>query len=194
MVAGSRMINTLLVLVGALTIGTITLMVIEAPPIHPEGRSLTAAGEPAPDPLEIVRQTEVPVQPMCWRNIVLHATGSSNGDTNAHFVVDRRAGSQGLRARATKLWSQQRQTRMFSGRNSTFNSNTICIALVGDFRSAAPPVDQYRDLLALVRALQFAFQISGGHVYLHSELAPETHSPGEAFPLQDFTSRLLRSH
>jgi hypothetical protein len=61
----------------------------------------------------------------------------------------------------------------------------------GDFMFDPPSEKQFEMLTALVRTLQQACDIPADRVYLHGELVPQSRSPGEAFPVEQFNRRLL---
>jgi len=187
------MINTLVSLLAALTVGTIILMVMETDPVVPEVRSLIAASEE--DPMRIVRDTDVPLRSDTWENIVVHATGAEGpGITRlCHFIIAPRDAGNGFDISSTPLWRSQRHSLHVLGTNEHLSSSSIAVCLVGDYTADRPPERQMRQLLALVRSLQFDFRIARGHVYLYRDLDTSTFSPGRAFPASSFTARLLRT-
>lgn len=189
---GSRMINTLAVLLVALTVGTLVLMAMETDPIVPEVRDLIASGPNLSNPLDIIEATDSPLQPAAWRNIVVLSADSVGSDLAArsHFVIDFNSGSPQIAA--TSLWKAQRSSYLVSQANSTFNSTVVAVCLVGDFSSHRPSQQQMHSLLALVRSLQDALAISLGHVYCHSDLVASSDLPGRAFPVSEFNAGLLR--
>ena len=189
------MINTLVALMAAMTVGTIVLIIMETPPIRPHVRSLIAAVSGQNDPLELIHRTDVPLNTLKWQNIVVHASGLE-GDAiidKCHFIVEQNAADGSSRIRPTELWIQQIHSNHIRGPNSSFNENSIAICLVGNFTNSGPARGQFQELVSLARSLQFAFQISRGHVYLHRDLDAGSLSPGRSFPVGQFNDRLLRS-
>ena len=191
------MINTLVGLLIALTIGTIALMMMETAPIRPVVQSLIATIEPGQDPTELlIRQTDIPLQPT-WRNIVIHAVPPEDAQVadRCHFIIAPGTDGGAIQTRATRLWKRQGYGRHIVGPNDSFNENSIAICLVGSASGSDGPWSgqQLRDLLSLVRSLQFQFQISRPHVYLHRDLDTRSRSPGPAFPAHPFYTSLLRT-
>ena len=188
------MINTLVGLLAALTVGTIILMVMETDPVVPKVRSLIATSDD--DPMRIVRDTDVPLHGQAWENIVIHATGSEGPEITrlCHFIIAPGAeGGEGFNIESTSLWRTQGHSLHVLGTNEHLRQSSIAVCLVGDYKADRPPERQLRQLLALVRSLQFYFQIAKGHVYLYRDLDTGTFSPGRAFPASSFTARLLRT-
>ena len=95
---------------------------------------------------------------------------------------------------ATAFWKKQSNPQLIAGANASFNDTAIAICVIGDFSSssARPGRGQFSGVVDLVRALQFAFRVSPGHVYLHSDLDAYSRLPGRGFPAADFNSALLR--
>lgn len=189
------MINTLVLLLAALTVGTITLMLMETAPIRPEVASLIAIRTGDHDPTEIIRQTDLPLQLLKWRNIVILTDSSSaEVDRYCHFVIKNASGSRQPTIRSTNLWKQQNHGRVITGPNAMFNASTIAVVLRSDYsgRGQTSPSGQLRKLTSLVRSLQLTFQISRSHVYLHRDLDIQSRSPGDAFPAEEFHSGLLK--
>ena len=184
------MINTLAVLLAALTVGTIVLMLLETDPIIPKIRSLIAASDV--DPMKIVRDTDAPL--VKWTEVVVHATGAEGPDIArlCHFVIAPDAEGTGYEVQATGLWRRQGNSLHILGPNSDLSETSISVCLVCDFSLRRPTDAQFRQLMALVRSLQFDFRIARGHVYLYRDLDASTYSPGRAFPEGTFTARLLR--
>ena len=184
------MIKTLVFLLGVLTLGTLILMLIETAPIESEVPSLIATRRPAEDYGAIVRRTRVPLQPMKWRGIVVHATAAEGNriEARCHFV----AAADGT-LQVTNLWDSQAEARHIEGPNRRLNADSIAVCLAGDFRRHRPTGEQFRTLVHLVRALQRACHIPGDSVYLYRHLHTRTDSPGAAFPTKAFDSSLLRT-
>lgn len=189
------MINTLAALLGALTVGTILLMVMETAPIRPDITSLIASSATANDPVEIIRQTDIPIQMIKWRNIVIHSASAQERSIidKCHFVIEPDASQHSGRIRATKLWKRQDHRYYIARPNSGFCENSIAVCIIGDFNRVSPSSKQMSDALSLVQALQFEFQISRGHVYLHRNLDSTSRSPGRNFPADWFNGQLLRA-
>ena len=187
------MINTLVALLAALTLGTIVLLLIEIDPILPKVRSLIAAS--AEDPMQIVRQADVPLRKSKWENVVIHATGCEGAEISrlCHFIISPRRDGDDFVIESTALWRRQGHSLHILGPNGHLSESSISVCMVGDYTTRRPPEGQFRQLLALVRSLQFDFRIAKGHVYLYRDLDVGTLSPGRAFSGESFTARLLRT-
>lgn len=187
------MINTLVALLATLTAGTIILMLMETDPILPKVRSLIAASDE--DPMQIVRETDVPMRGGKWENIVVHSTGSEGAEIArlCHFIISPRSAGEGYAVESTALWRRQGHSLHIIGPNGHLSESSIAVCLVGDYTTSRPADGQFRQLLALVRTLQFDFRIAKGHVYLYRDLDVGTFSPGRAFSGDAFAARLLRT-
>ena len=186
------MINTLVGLLASLTVGTIILMVMETDPVVPKVRSLIAASDD--DPMRIIRGTDAPLRSDKWDSIVVHATGCEGAEITrlCHFIIAPGSGG-GFEVESTALWRRQDHSLHILGANSHLSQSSIAVCLVGDYTARRPPDRQLRQLMALVRSLQFDFRIAKGHVYLYRDLDEGTFSPGRAFSGRSFTARLLRT-
>ena len=183
------MINTLVALLASLTVGTIVLMALETAPILPAVTSLIAASDT--DPMKLVRDTDQPLRE--WKAIVVHSTGSEGPGIArlCHFIVEP-GDDESVKIIATDLWRRQGHSIHVLGPNTKMSETSISVCLTGDFTTRRPSDDQFRELMALVRSLQFYFKIERGHVYLYRDLDASTFSPGRAFLDSTFTARLLR--
>ncbi|MDY6913563.1 MAG: peptidoglycan recognition family protein [Planctomycetota bacterium] len=176
-----------------MTFGTIALMALETAPIHPPVRNLAAVAPVAEAPAQVVYATEIPIQPLKWRNIVIHSTAGEPGVVGrCHFVVHPVASGMTEAVEATAFWKHQLESRHTNIPGRDYNTDSIGICLVGDFHRQQPPPGQLQMLIALVHVLQRQFNISADHIYLHSELDADSQSPGAAFPAERFTASLLR--
>jgi len=139
----------------------------------------------------LVRDTDVPLQYIKWRNIIVHDAGRDGPGIveGSHFLVA--ADPDGL-VRATALWRQQRSGNHILVPGYSFNDNSIGVCLARDCRASAPTREEFAALVNLVRALQMTFQIPDDHVYLHSDLGTRD-CPGRYFPVEPFRVRLIRS-
>jgi hypothetical protein len=185
---GSRTITVLVVLLAAMTIGALVLMYLQTGPILP-AKSVAAIASDKPGPAEAVFNTQVPLQPLQWRNIIIHGSASEGRAAveESHFLID----GDG-KVLPTDRWASQTPARrmILGGRN--WNLDSVGICLEGDFSQAAPSHAQYRSLQQLVGTLQSCFNIPADRVYLYRHLDGASRSPGEAFPADDFNARLLR--
>jgi len=189
------MINTMVALLGALTLGTLALIFLETDPIRPQVISLMAGGRSpkTDDPQAFIHDTEVPVQPMQWMNIVVHATGGEGAaaTSQCHFLLEADSAAA-PHLRASKLWRRQRPAPHMAGTSPAFNDASIAICLVGDFSARPPSERQFRRLIDLVRSLQQICHVPRSQVYLYRDLDTRSDSPGQAFSAVRFNAGLLR--
>lgn len=181
MMAGSRTIKTLTVLLAAMTVGAFSLMVLETAPIPPASANL-AALKGGSVTLGAVEQTTVPLQTMIWRNIIVHTSGLERRDIarDCHFVIE------GGEIKATDRWKRQTSGNHIYVPGFDYDANSIGVCVIGDFSSRAPGNDQLQALATLVRALQQRLRITNDRVYTYRELVPSSASPGDAFPADFF--------
>jgi len=186
---GSRTIKTLTALLVSMTLGALALMMLETAPVEPSAQHLAAVAAPAGQAGRIVWDTEVPVQAIKWRMIVVHSSagGAPGLGEQCHFIVAADGSIQ-----PTDLWRRQMPGNHVHVPGRDFNSMSIGICLVGDFSSQAPPKQQLAALADLTRSLQRTLQISADRVYLHSDLDVAGASPGAAFPARAFDHNLYR--
>jgi hypothetical protein len=190
----SRMIKTLALLVASMSLGTLILWLMETDPAEPGPPLNLRAVEKGPSRTEptAMGQTEIPLQPLKWRNIIIHDAGREalRAAQGCHFVVgDSRRVGDGI-VQATKLWRRQADGRHIDVPGYDFNANSVGICVLCDGRRAGPSAKQFESLIALVRALQVSCSIGPDHVYLHSQLG-EPGCPGGRFPAEAFRRKLL---
>ncbi len=188
-VLGARTIKTLTALLVSMTLGAFALMVLETAPVQPEAQHLAAVGPPAGGAGQIIRQTLVPIQPIKWRNIVVHSSAAEAPDiaSRCHFVVTPEG-----QITPTSLWQRQLSGHHVYVPGRDFNADSIGICLIGDFSRNKPPRKQLAALIDLTRAFQPTFRIPADRVYLHSDLDAYSRSPGAAFPSKSFDRALYR--
>jgi len=177
-----------------MTAGAYLLMLMESAPIRPPARSLAALAASGAGAGKVVADTDVPLQPAKWRNIIVHAHEGEPAETSRrmHFVI--RPGSSGtLVVEGTDLWKRQADGHHVYVPWRDFNADSIGICLIGRFSRRPPTDEQFQLLIDLVRTLQSTFRIPGDQVYLHSDLDGRSVSPGRAFPARTFTESLLHA-
>ena len=193
--ARSRTIRTLTALLVMMTLGAVMLMLMESRPPRPSPGSLAAVTPSGHSAEAVVFDTEVPHQPLKWRNIVVHASGAGRDGIaqRTHFVVDPPASDADGAVIATDLWKRQAEGHHVYVPWRDFNADSIGICLTGEFSSRPPSPAQIKALVSLVQTLQYTFSIPADRVYLHSDLDSRSGSPGDAFPAEAFTERLLQA-
>lgn len=188
--SSSRTVKTLAALVAAMTLGAISLMVLETEPARPTAQPLAVVAPPPAGAGKVVYETRIPIQPAKWRNMVIHSSlgPASQIARECHFLVDR--GPDGhWQVVPTENWDNQRETRHIGG---IWRDSSIGICLIGDFAQQQPPRAQMSALVELVHVLQDVCRVSADRVYLYSDLVARTSSPGAAFPASAFSAELLR--
>ncbi len=187
----SRTIKILTALLAAMTFGAIALIVMETAPISPPQTTLALTNQSGDRSEPAVFDTDVPIQQIKWRNIIVHSGDiSRQNGRRYHFVVSP-GGQTGETVRATKLWNEQLSGRHTEIPGRNFNVDSVGICLVGDFSQSPPSREQFTALVGLVRTLQENLSVPADRVYLYSDLNAEAGSPGVAFPNEAFSARLL---
>lgn len=185
--AGSRTIKSLTALVMAMTVGTFVLMFLEleADPLKAPPDHLAAASASRDDTREVVLRTQIPLQPMKWSNVIVHASPHADGllARGCHFVVRPRPDATGRYVIATDRWDRQADGRHAFVAGYDYNRNSVGICLIGDFSSQPPGRDQFDAAVALVRQLRRQCGMSADHVYLARQLPLGEESSGKAFPV-----------
>lgn len=208
----SRTITTLTALVVAMAIGAFALITMETPPANTPAllRADAADGSGTGsnpnrsrmDHAALIRWTDVPIQPIKWRNIILYDTADNRTPAadECHFLIGtpETSGNPGEPSgnrivRSTNLWKQQLDgNHVRNSRPPYSNENSIGIRLSCDTSRSAPTAWQMDTLTDLVRTLQVIFQIPSDRIYLHS--GPDTPGrSGRFFPLETFRSRLIKA-
>lgn len=189
---GSRTIKTLTALLVAMTIGAFSLMLLESASVRLNG-SIAAVTEPTDDIGKLVMRTEVPLNRLKWRNVVLSARSVLGEDLHGkyHFLIRYDRLSDKAEVIPTPLWKRQAEGDHVRVPGFDYNANSIGICLIGDFQNTRPPGRQYRTLVKLTREIQQVFNISPDYIYLHSNLDRHSSSPGSAFPAESFRTGLL---
>lgn len=199
----SRMIKTLAVLLGAMTLGTFVLICVEPArgPATSQAQVFGLAvrdGDIAAEQArldQVYRSTEIPIQPGKWRYIVIHdSVGGMTGNAldGSHFrIYGLEADGRDGRIEATGHWrAQSSGAHITVPGNANYGRHSIGICLVGDLAEREPSPAQMASLRALVHDLQRRLLISGEYVYLQRWLTGEP-CPGKLFPAGEFRSHLL---
>jgi len=196
----SRTINTLAVLLGALTLGTFALLRLETAPARPPvgvplaGRQGTSAAES--ECREQILDTAIPLRQQDWRHIVIHddaclgAVGKAPA-AGVHFVIHGPGSSEGDGViLATPRWRRQADGAHISLPGKDYNASSIGVLLTGDLSETAPSTKQLASLVALARALQGQFAIGRQYVYMHGDLTGAG-CPGAKLPVAAFRRQLV---
>ncbi len=190
----SRTVKVFTALLISMSGGALVLMVMETKPVHPQASLAILSESESTDAASVVLDTDVPLQPIKWRNIVIHVSPDGTGVAErCHFVLYPAVDGKRPTVVGTSLWKRQTEGHHLSVPGRDWNADSIGVCLVGDFSKNAPPMDQYRVLIDLVRTLRKYFRsIARDQVYLCRDLDSRTDSPGKAFPADDFWMRLRK--
>ena len=211
----SRTITTLAALVVAMVAGSFVLIKMETPPARlpallradavDESGAGFASNRSHTEQAALIRRTDVPIQIIKWRNIILYDTADDRNASptgpaagGCHFLIGTSETSGHPRGlfgdgvvRSSNLWRQQLDGNHVRVGGHPYNDeNSIGIRLFCDTGRSAPTSGQMGALADLVRSLQVICQIPSDRIYLHS--GPEI--PGRMggfFPLETFRSRLI---
>jgi len=191
----SRTIKTLAALVAAMTVGTAVLILMETAPARPTSPLSLRAVENRPAPVAaVIRATEVPLQVLKWRNVVIHDDGRDGQGIleGGHFLIGCPGRLGDGVVRPTRRWVRQEDGRHVYLPGFSYNENSVGIVLLRRPGQRRATPRQMAALVALVRSLQRVCRISRDHVYLHSELGGEG-CPAPEMHLERLRGRLLPS-
>ncbi len=143
-----------------------------------------------------------------WSAIIIHHSGTQNGDASTfdsshrsrgwegigyHFVIGNGSRSRNGEIEPTFRWTEQRTGAHTGGTPDNWaNREAIGICLVGDFSKDRPSQQQMQSLGRLVRFLQQRYSIPTSRIYGHGTTpgANSTECPGRNFPMQQFKAML----
>ena len=193
-----RMTKVLGCLVLSVTIGAIVLGVLQPEPLmEVTAFSLSAAF----NPIHQIYQTRVPVEASRWDYVVIHQSGSiegnaqtiaedatkrGRGEAGYHFVVNNGRGAPDGRIQVSQVWVEQKSGSV--GRRG--EGLVISVCLVGDFKTRGPGKTQMSQLLALVRSLQERCGIPAGNICLANSRDTGL-GQWRMFPLNELRENLL---
>jgi LysM repeat protein len=160
----------------------------------------------APDPAlnQTVRNAiaNAKVRPGRWKYIVLHHSGTENGNIKGmdeyhrtrrhmenglayHFVIGNGKGMEDGSVGVGRRWTKQINGGHLA--SESLNEIAIGICLVGNFDKAGPTKKQVASLEALLRALRDRCDLPASAVKTHQQINPVfTRCPGRHFPGADF--------
>lgn len=174
------------------------------------GPALASVATEAPE--AALQPTAAAVELGRWTSIVVHHSGQPGGTPESierehrgygyaslgyHFLIGNGAGLGDGAVHAGSRWHRQQPGAHVATRPEgvipdadELNRTSIGICLVGNGNRREFSARQIRELIALVRRLQWELGIPGSAVHLHSDLAA-VDSPGALFPVAAFTEAIL---
>jgi hypothetical protein len=183
-------------LIGAMTVASGLLLILEPRPLPPTGGMALAAIETSSDGLDRIFQTRPEPTPGRWDRIVITHSGQTVGSAASigdihqklgygglqyHFVIGNGRGTDDGLIQVGYLWMHQA--------DSLYADRAITICMVGNGDKAPPTRAQMDQLVRLIQALNRRLEMSADDVCLHRELA-QTTSPGRLFPSGLLDSRM----
>lgn len=209
----SRTVKCLVILVAAMVIGACILLLMKTPPAKvPLYLAIRPSDEePRQRASEAIRRTDIPIQAIKWRNIVVLDSPGENNDFSSkvglededtyHFVIGSPDVTGDGLIRSTRLWRKQQDSNHIVGSKYPFQQGSINIRLLCDTRRKTPTPEQMVALTDLVRQLQVLCQIPSDHVWVScfpstgGQKGPPGNpdEPGRFFPMKYFRSRLIRA-
>lgn len=205
LVSDRRTLIVLASLVGAMTVASGLLLMLEPGPVAAvQAISLSSVDRAhrfSDDPILDVgllpgsgRWSAVVVQ--CGPNTTgvasLAGLRSDQDPSGYHFVIPARYAAAGrVRAQATPRWRHQQAGAYWAGADSAWvNHHAIGVCLEDDGAGRGPSQDQWRQLVGLVQKLQARFQIPADRVMLQTTDVRRGAS-GAVMPVTWFRQQLL---
>lgn len=195
-------------LVGAMTVGSAVLLVLEPGPVRSIGGLSLSSVQGRSSPASAVSfAADAPVAPQRWVTILIHDGGESDevaqfaglGSGSAagvdrsgyHFVIGNGRGIPDGRIEIGALWEQQLPGRFSIGTRAELPaSGAIGIRVVGDGERHAFTDKQMRSLVWLIQSLQAQYGIPAERVVVESGTAGGARI-GRLFPLAWFRQQIL---
>lgn len=190
----SGTIKTLAALVAALSVGTAVLLLMETGPAKVDVPLPLRALDDSDTQGELtcIHQTEIPIQYLKWRNVVVHDAGCDGeaAQRRCHFLIGSEDKFGDGRIVSTHLWKSQQAGRHVNVPGTAFDAESIGVRVLSDTRREAPTRKQLAALIHLLRGLQVTFQIPPERVSLHSDW-DQPNCPGQEFPVQALREGLI---
>lgn len=195
-------------LVGAMTVGSAVLLVLEPGPVRSIGGLSLSSVQGRTSPASAVSfAADAPVAPERWVTILIHdgeepnevaqfaglGSGSAAGVDRSgyHFVIGNGRGIPDGRIEIGALWERQLPGRFSIGTRAELPaSGAIGIRVVGDGDHHAFTDKQMRSLVWLVQSLQAQYGIPAERVVVESGTAGGARI-GRLFPLAWFRQQIL---
>ncbi len=208
MVPDQRTLVLLGVLIVGMTMTSALLLLMEpgrrAPLSGIELQSIDTSAATASTPTDRLFDT---AQPLAWRTIIIHDTGTLAGSAKSinraherlgrgglgyHFIINNGSEKEDGLIEVGFRWSKQLLGAYLEGEGSDdWHRDSIGICLVGDADRQVMTEAQVRELVWLVKELQREFNIPADQVYV--DLGAASPGPARLFPHAGFRSQLLTS-
>jgi len=194
-------------LIGAMTVASGLLLILEPAPVVPvPDISLSALDQPTNSVTQQIFPPAGADQLHNWKGIVIHDSGAMSGSAQSineihealgvgtlgyHFVIHNgNGGPDGLRTDGPR-WHRQAAGAYCGGADADlYNQHAIGVCLIGNFAKESPTEEQMQQLVKLVNTLQQRFDIASNRVWVQSG-ADQDATPGRHFPLARFQKQLL---
>lgn len=193
-----RRVIVLSSLVTVLTLTSALLLALAPAPLTPDGASSLFAID-APQTMDAIFQTDVPVTTSRWKYIYVHHSRTISGSAttlatsadgaNDHFVIGNGDGCVDGEIQLGQRWNKQIAASPPVGAKE-IDPDCISICLVGDFDHAAPTPAQLSRLTQLVSAIQTRLHIRGKNV-IQLEQSGAATGVGRYFPRGAFREQIL---
>jgi len=190
------------VLLGAMTLASGLLLVLEPGPVAPATIISASATDSPRSFVQQLTEFNPGVESRDWQAITIRFSGARNGSYDSintqhhrvglggaahHFVIGNGFGDEDGRTAWGFRWRNQLETPYAANAQGLVDVSTIDICLIGDGRT--PPTQQQMDeLVRLLHGLQRTFTISADRIHLAYS---DGHEP-VAFPKARLWQQLLK--
>ena len=201
-----RMMIVLSTLLGAMTLTSSVLLLLEPPPVAPWRDLTLRAVDRAAEDETVLFQTASPVETSRWEAIVIHDSGTTAGSSRSlgtlheqqgrgglgyHFVIGNGQGAEDGLIEIGFRWERQMIGVHSTGEiGEALNRRAISICLVGDGDHQGYTQAQMQTLLWVVHRLQRHFKIPASRVVLNIDRQTGG-GVGRMFPTAWFRPQLL---
>ncbi len=185
-----RTLIVLVSLVGAMTLASGMLLLLEPDAGRAPGRAVTLSRiHHARAPSDALFETTAPITAGRWQAIVIHDSGTihgsaatidrahrriGRGELGYHFVINNGLDAPDGQIERGPRWRRQADGGYADGTGSDwFNRQAIGICLIGDRHRQAPTAAQERQLVWLVQRLQKQLRIPADRIYLPADLGDD---------------------
>lgn len=184
-------------LVGILSLTSVILLIVAPAPLAP-GATESLFAVDAPDSLDAIFDTNVPLSPGRWRYIYIHQSWTDGGNSGTlavsasglpdHFVIGNGNGAADGEIQIGQRWKQQVPAAP-PARGFSIAHDCISICLIGDFDRSQPTATQLSRLLDLTNALRARLGIPADRIIFAAN-SPNAAGIGRLFPVARFARQI----